>query len=676
MLCAVVCAMSWQQAAGQENPARMDSIVPLLDPVRHDTGQLDMLIMMAESWATSPKAFPYLARLDTLSAELLMDPSRAVRKRAQHARGAYHFFTGYHAKFERNVPLALRSFQQAIHDFGVNNEQHALGESYDALGILFRIADERSHAEAAFREELRIARTIHHEKLNIQALVHLAMLRTDQNDPRGALAILDSCGRGEPEDSSAVLNERARILMNQGQNEKAMAALRTSLAIAARSDNGWDQLPVLAPLARWSARNGASKEAAHYAHQCADLAQRMGDLTAQCVCLVLKADALSALGDNKQVEQLLNEALDLARTTGNVGAARELGDEGSQLEVTARLKDLYLEQGRDREASRMTLLWAELKDSVVRMNGREELLTMEFQQELYVDSLAHALEAQRRANIHEQRLLSERARRNILLVIVLAVVAIAIALWSRWRLQKRSNAAILSTQADLVESERQREASEVRTRIARDVHDQLGSDLTKLVMLSGEVKALVSEDVSALPGIANDLERVAGEANRSLGDIVWAIDPHHDSLAGLTERVRAHCEHMLKWSHMEHNIDCVHSGPDRPLDPATKRDIYLILREALNNAIKYSQAQHIAVVFHTDARCLDITVHDNGVGIDEASASAGHGLLNMQQRAQRIGWRLEIASNEPQGCTVRLRGNFADPELAGTPVPTYKAVVP
>jgi len=156
-----------------------------------------------------------------------------------------------------------------------------------------------------------------------------------------------------------------------------------------------------------------------------------------------------------------------------------------------------------------------------------------------------------------------------------------------------------------------------------------------------------------LPGIANDIERIAGEANRSLGDIVWSIDPHHDSLAGLTERVRAHAERMLKWSKVEHTIDCVHEGPDRPLDPATKRDIYLIFREALNNAIKYAKAGRIQTLFHTSATSLVFEVGDNGVGLP-ANQVNGHGLANMRLRAARCGADLLVESREGQGTRIRF----------------------
>lgn len=222
------------------------------------------------------------------------------------------------------------------------------------------------------------------------------------------------------------------------------------------------------------------------------------------------------------------------------------------------------------------------------------------------------------------------------------------------------NTAIVEAQDRLVVSERQREAAEVRTRIARDVHDQLGSDLTKLVMLSGEVRALAEEDPSGLVRSAVDIERVAHEANRSLGDIVWSIDPHHDSLAGLTERVRAHCERMLKWSSTEHTLTCTHTGPDRSLDPATKRDLYLILREALNNAIKHSQAEHVDVTFHTNATSVTMSVVDDGSGFDVVRGrTAGNGLMNMHVRAERIGGSLVVESFPGQGTRITLKASIA-----------------
>ncbi|MBL8012121.1 MAG: ATP-binding protein, partial [Flavobacteriales bacterium] len=95
-------------------------------------------------------------------------------------------------------------------------------------------------------------------------------------------------------------------------------------------------------------------------------------------------------------------------------------------------------------------------------------------------------------------------------------------------------------------------------------------------------------------------------------------------------------------------------GPDRSLDPATKRDIYLMLREALNNAIKYAHAKHISVRFHTSAAQVEFEVKDDGVGMD-VDGSSGHGLGNMRARAERIGGSLDVRSIAGQGTRIGLR---------------------
>ena len=645
----------FHHARAQENPARMDSVLQLLDRNKHDTLQLGMLIIMAESWYTSSNAFPYIARLDTLSAELLQHPSVAVRKRAQHARGAFHYFTGYHAKFTRNVPLALSSFHAAIADFGVGEHHHAVAESYDALGVLYRAVDEPDKAVQAFREELRLAQLIGHDHLQVQALVHLAAAYADLGDTSTAFAMLDKCAKGGSADSSAVLNERARLRTEQGRVQDAIGLLRRSLNMARRSDNPWDRLPVLAPLARNLLLAGASAEAREIAWECAQLAERMGDQGAHCGCVMLTGIAARAAGDLRGSEDLLLKGLRLAERNGDVGAARELGDEGSMLRAAAELKELYRTQGRTAEALAMTDRWAMFKDSVQRMDGREELLLFEFEKQQLRDSLSTAAKARAGELRHAQQITSEKNRRNLLLVIGAGIIAITLLIWGRLRQMRRSRDAIVKTQGELIRSEKQREAEQVRTRIARDVHDQLGSELTKLSLLGSEIKATAAEGSTSVTGLADDIERIAGEAGRSLRDIVWAVDPQHDSMLGLMDRSRQYCDRMLGKSGIAHSVECSVEGRDQAIDPATKRDLYLILCEAVNNAVKYAKANEISVRFTAYGGRVRLQVQDDGAGFNVPQAlRVGNGLRNMKERAARLGAELVIASEPGGGTVVRL----------------------
>lgn len=642
---------------GQYAPARLDSVVHLLDPAAHDTAQLALLELAADSWFTSQQAYPYLDRLDRLSTELLSSADAHVRRRARRARGAFHYYTGYHAKFERNVPLALRSFKAALADLDAIGARAATGDVHDALGVLLRAAGDPVQAMASFQHELLIARERGDDHLITQALVHLAACHADLDKPGVAVAYLDSCPARSNADRSAVLNERARILELQGRDKDALDELEKSQAFASRTDNEWDELPVLTPMARSCYRLGDMRRGLRVSQQCADVAERMHDLTAECGCLVLAGEGLHALGDMNGAETALRKAMDLARITGNIGVSRELGDEGSLVEATGLLKDILAEQGRFREAQGMTRLWADLKDSVQRMNGRDEVMMFEFQREQLLDSVESAQRLASAQLLDEERIAQERYRRNIAALIGSVFAIVAIALWSRWRHTKRTNAAILRAQQRLLESERQREAEQVRTRIARDVHDAIGSDIAKIQMLGSEAVARMREDAAGAGEHVGRMRELAKEVRGSLNDIIWSVDPDRDTVMELVLHARAFIENTLAGVPAQRELDIGHEGADRPIDPATRRDLFLLLKEAVNNALKHSGGTRITVRFRTTADGFLLEVSDDGRGFDPAAVRrAGNGLRYMQARAAAMYARFNIGPGPGGGTLVRVQG--------------------
>ncbi len=221
---------------------------------------------------------------------------------------------------------------------------------------------------------------------------------------------------------------------------------------------------------------------------------------------------------------------------------------------------------------------------------------------------------------------------------------------------KRAHAELVRAQQLLGRIERQHEAERLNSGIAGQVYDELGGDLVKLVMLASEARTFAMDHRPAWAKVIEDIERIANEADRSLADHLWAIDPHHDSLAGLTDRVRAHCERRLKRSRLVHTIDCAHEGPDRSLDPATKRDIYLLLREAMENAINSVGARHIHVKFRTFPTGVDMEVREDGVGIAGDGGAIGQGLRTRRARAEHVGACIDVL--DEGGTAVRLQLAF------------------
>ena len=464
------------------------------------------------------------------------------------------------------------------------------------------------------------------------------------------------------------LGELGTIALERGERAKALEIFRKALKITQAMGNKWGAFTFYFSnwdahnnLGRWYANEAEPHRALTYFHT-ADTSALAGTFFPQSLItrahmapLLLKL--VPPLTDSAR--HMLTNALADAQAQSLPAQQRDLLEQLALLEETI---------GNIPAALRHWKRYVAVKDSLLNEEKVRSVNDLKLRYETEKKDLAiDALEQQRALQAKEVR--QEKRVKWLSVAALLLSLSAAFSFLVLLRTSKRNarllaekNAAILSTQTRLVESERQREASEVRTRIARDVHDQLGSDLTKLVMLSSEVRALLKEDPSSIVRTAEDIERIAGEANRSLGDIVWAIDPHHDSLAGLTERVRAHCERMLKWSKVEHTVDCAHEGPDRSLDPATKRDIYLMLREALNNAIKYAQARHINVVFHTSGSEVRFAVVDDGVGMDVAGNSNGHGLANLRQRAERCPGQLIVESAPQRGTRITFTAVLPVPE--------------
>lgn len=208
---------------------------------------------------------------------------------------------------------------------------------------------------------------------------------------RTALLYLDSCGASSVTDSSAVLNERARIATLNGNDEDVIHLLHESLAIAKRSTNPWDQLPVLAPLARKYYAMDNVIEGLASAVECEHIARDVGDQTAYCTCMVLVGEGERRAGKTSKAELKWLDALKLApRTIGNAGSARELGDEGSVIHITTLLGKLYRDQGRVAEALSMSDEWVVAQEQIQRMSGRDEMLLMSFRKEQFIDSLEMA----------------------------------------------------------------------------------------------------------------------------------------------------------------------------------------------------------------------------------------------------------------------------------------------
>lgn len=241
------------------------------------------------------------------------------------------------------------------------------------------------------------------------------------------------------------------------------------------------------------------------------------------------------------------------------------------------------------------------------------------------------------ANLEVEKEKQKSLMRSIaLFAAILLVLVLVILMWQRQRLNKARLKAVENEKA--LELVQMREFE--RARIASDMHDDLGSGLTSIRMMS-ELAIKADKENSNLKRISSK----SAELVTKMSEIIWAMNPDNDSLENLIAYTRAQCGALLEewgghWT-FTNSID-----QNKMIEGQWRRDVFLIVKEGVHNAVKYSEASHITISFAHNNDRLEIHIVDDGKGMNEESMRIGsHGLKSMRQRAERCGgsisWKLD-----------------------------------
>jgi signal transduction histidine kinase len=196
----------------------------------------------------------------------------------------------------------------------------------------------------------------------------------------------------------------------------------------------------------------------------------------------------------------------------------------------------------------------------------------------------------------------------------------------------------------------------VRTGIATDLHDDVGSTVSRMALLSEVVKAQVQE---THPEAARILEQIGASGRElvdSTSDIVWAVDPRRDDVASLVARVREFGAGLFEAKQIAWEFDASAEAEALRLDPEQRRQLYLIFKEALHNIVRHAAGSTASVAIAVVAGRLRAEIRDDGQGFAPSGQSTrrGHGLDSMRARAIRLGGDLDIHSAPGAGTCLTL----------------------
>ena len=215
-------------------------------------------------------------------------------------------------------------------------------------------------------------------------------------------------------------------------------------------------------------------------------------------------------------------------------------------------------------------------------------------------------------------------------------------------------------------SERQRAIERERARIARDIHDDLGASLTRITMLSQSVRSELETSTPATADV-DQIYSTARELTRAMDEIVWAVNPKHDTLDSLVTYLGRFAQQFLSSAGLRCRLDVPVYLPALALTSEIRHNVFLAMKEALNNVVKHAAATEVRLSLQLEPNGFVLLVADNGRGFspgpqiskllsnpESPRLNGGNGLANMQKRLEEIGGRCECDSAPGEGTRIKF----------------------
>ena len=303
--------------------------------------------------------------------------------------------------------------------------------------------------------------------------------------------------------------------------------------------------------------------------------------------------------------------------------SREANEFNTTYQAAGMLASVY--EGKNDKESLHYYKIAELaKDSIITSDKTKQMLMLS------------GIEQQRRQDLLDAIL----HRRNQLLWTggILLAFILLIVFYRRYRSKKRD------------------EIEKIRSSIAADFHDELGSTLSNIALYSEIAGHYDLSDQQRTKNILSQITESSRKTISAMHDMIWSIQPKNDSLEDLLQRMREYAYPLaeLKNIYLQFYIE---SGiQDATINMEERKNIYLIFKEALNNAFKYSEATQLTISIGNRSGGIHLELQDNGVGFEEQKIAKGNGLRNIRKRALQMGGELVLQSSVGQGTLISFTG--------------------
>jgi two-component system sensor histidine kinase UhpB len=540
---------------------------------------------------------------------------------------------GYAANEVGKYAVALKHFRECARLYEQIGDRYLLAECHYYIGGVLVQLDDTVRALESKRRYVELAEEGGVPGQQVEALRSLAATVHRFGEPGVALEQLDralaiATMAADSVEMALCLQDIARVRRGAGNLEESLRLLQQSIVHLPSKAYAPFIIQISNDIASILAEQGRFHEAARVQEEALQNARTSGYRPEIAHAHLELSNHLQRGG--KPAEALLHAQEGLREATA-----------AGLLKLRFRGLNLLSEQLRATGQYHLALAYSDslltTKESLDKLKGEVEaarLVALADYETIRVKDRLTAMEEKVRNDAKHRR------QRIIMVVMVGMIILVAVVLFARARKLRRI------------------QLEQLRTRLSRDLHDDIGSTLSSINILStvARSKAETGDEAGAAASLSGISERTQ-RLMRNMSDIVWSVDPDKDTMDELLVRMREFGAAVLEPKGVSYRFTTT-GELNAAMPPLLKSNIYLIFKEAINNAAKHSQATEVKVSFAREKHRMRMTISDNGKGLEQEGATTstmgGNGLRNIRARAAEMKAELRMNSTAPAGTTIEL----------------------
>lgn len=545
---------------------------------------------------------------------------------------------------------ALEYFQSALNIFEKANYKSGIGVDLVNLGSLYWDLSNYPKALEYYLRALKVYEQLN-EKIGIaKVLGNLGVLYTDLADYSKAL---EYCKKslaihnelGNKFSMGIVLNSIGLIYYNLNDNQKALDYYKQSLSMA-------EQVGDETGIAQCYSNIGGVYlnlinyvKAFEYAEKGYKKYLLLNNEAGTANCLYNISEIYFQADNSSLIKMGILPKERFSRTVEKLNHSLQIAVKISALDLQRNaleeLSIVYEKQNDFAKAYDYYKKFIMARDSVINDSKKKEIIQNQYQYEY--DKKEDQIKLLSTQNKLQTALAQQQNQRKNFAYAGIGIIVLA-GSYGFYRFRKRK------------QQQNQQALMNERLRISRELHDEVGATLSGIAMYSHLTKEQIKNaNTTEVEKSLNIMQQSAGEMVNKLNDIVWLVNPDQDSLQKLIQRLEEYARDMAAIKNMQVKVNVPEHLQEHILPMESRRNIYLFCKEAINNAVKYSNGTLLDLDIKEIDNKLEFSVSDNGKGFDAVMVRRGNGLENMQKRADEIGARLTLQSKQNEGCLVSMQ---------------------